>query len=502
MTVHLRVNDAATGRPTPCRLRIAGTNGEYFAPFGRVAEFSVGTNEDVGGQLYLGNKRYAYIDGACEIRLPTGVPLDLEITKGLEFAPIRETVTLGSGKMALRFTLQRHLDTRAEGWLSADTRCHFLSPHSALLEAAAEDIGFAHLLATVKDIPSQDGRLYRTIANMPAFSGQRAALEADGHSVIVNTLNTHPALGRLALLNCHRPVYPLSFGTFDEGDDWSLGDWCDQCHRKKGLVLWCDAFRPEAGLPGGEALIAAILGKVDALEFDARERSQPFLPIWYRLLDAGLCLPLVGASAKDGNRVAMGSMRTYTLMEGEGRGLADWVEQTRKGRTFVTNGPILDFRVDGQPPGSRLVRTNGSEKRSIVATARSLAPFDRLEIVANGRVVAEAFPSGSPHEARIEAELSLPDGGWIAARCRGQAKPEIYPSMPVFAHSSPVDVRIEGKERRATAESLAWLRQLVEQTRDWIETTGQFAEEKSKVHLLGLCEAAMNEFDNAEPRTE
>ena len=105
LTVHVRVNDLATGQPTPCRLRIAGPRNEYYPPFGRQAEFPLGCNEAVGGQVCLNGRNFAFIDGSCEIRLPAGVPLDVEITKGLEYEPCRERVTLGPGKMALRFAL-------------------------------------------------------------------------------------------------------------------------------------------------------------------------------------------------------------------------------------------------------------------------------------------------------------------------------------------------------------------------------------------------------------
>jgi hypothetical protein len=39
LTVHLRVNDAATGQPTPVRLRISGPDGQTFAPLGRLTRF-------------------------------------------------------------------------------------------------------------------------------------------------------------------------------------------------------------------------------------------------------------------------------------------------------------------------------------------------------------------------------------------------------------------------------------------------------------------------------
>src|SRR5437016_3483891 len=70
-TVHIRINDAATGRPTPVRVHFSSHEGEYFAPLGRLTDFALGNHEDVGGNLLQGSKRYAYIDGTCEIRSRT-----------------------------------------------------------------------------------------------------------------------------------------------------------------------------------------------------------------------------------------------------------------------------------------------------------------------------------------------------------------------------------------------------------------------------------------------
>src|SRR5579885_1583493 len=314
LTIHLRVNDAATGQPVPVRLRVAGPNGTNFAPLGRVAEFACGRNEDVGGHLRVGRERFSYIDGSCEIRLPAGLPLRVWATRGPEYLPLDETVTLGPGQMALRFAVRRWSDLRADGWHPGDTRAHFLPPHAAVLEAAAEDVAVVNLLACVQPIPSLDGTLYPGIPNVTAFSGQLPALQTDAATVAVNTLNVHPVLGSVGLLHSHRAVYPLTFGGPDDTDDWSVCDWCDQCHRKNGLAVWADPFADPAGVPGGEALVAAVLGKIDAVEFDARPRKQPLLPWWYRLLNAGFAVPLVGGSGKDSNTVPLGAPRTYAKL--------------------------------------------------------------------------------------------------------------------------------------------------------------------------------------------
>jgi hypothetical protein len=87
-TVHVRVNDAATGRPTPCRLRITGPDGTYYAPFGRLAEFATNMGVDVGGNVLIEHEAHAYIDGTCEVSLPPG-RLTVTVSKGPEYIPLR-----------------------------------------------------------------------------------------------------------------------------------------------------------------------------------------------------------------------------------------------------------------------------------------------------------------------------------------------------------------------------------------------------------------------------
>ncbi len=64
LTVHVRVNDAATGQPTPVRIRLVDSAGVCRMPFGRLTEFATGPGEDVGGQVRLDGDAFAYIDGS------------------------------------------------------------------------------------------------------------------------------------------------------------------------------------------------------------------------------------------------------------------------------------------------------------------------------------------------------------------------------------------------------------------------------------------------------
>ncbi len=475
LTVHLRVADAATKKPVPCRLRVSDPAGTYFAPLGRLAVFACGVGEDVGGSVRFGRDNFAHIDGACEIALPAGVPLRIQAFRGPEWTPLDTTVTLKPGQMAVRLEMSRWFDRHAEGLTSTDSRCHFLSPHAALMEAAAEDVDEVNVLARVHyGLSAIDGNTYPQLIGITAFSGQTPALEADGRTVFVNTLNTHRTLGNLGLLNSHRPVYPLAFGGSEGPDDWSLCDWADQCHRKGGRVVWCDAFRE--GLPGGEALVALILGKIDAVEFDAKPRNTPFLPWVYRLWNAGLMVPLVGSSGKDSNRGAVGAVRSYSVNRRR-EPLGDDSTQAADAAGspgFVTNGPLLRFAVTGT---------------RVVASAESVTPFEKLEIVANGVVIASTpATAGERHTASLEIEYTAE--GWLAARAIGGAGSILFPDQPAFAHTSPVVV---GSPARLHAAVNA-LRESLDRVREWVETQAEFTQEKTKAQHLERIVAAQTKL--------
>jgi hypothetical protein len=385
LTVHLRVNDEATGKPVPVRLRISDEAGRYYPPLGQLADFATAAGQDVGDQVRLGQRCFAFIDGTCEARLPAG-PLTIEVSRGPEYSPLSRRVVLGAGKMAIRLAIERWTDASKDGWFAGDVRAHDLPPHAAALEGAAEGLAVVQLLARERP-PSEDRPA--AVSNLSAFSGTTPALTEHGCLVAVNTFNAHRVLGAVSLLNCHRPVLPLRFGAPGEPDHWSVADWCDQCHRKSGLVVWPDLPRLVPEHLQGEALAALVLGKIDAFEVGPVIEPQPdSLADYYRLLDCGLRPVLVGGSGKDSNAAVLGSMRTYArLKEGEALTAAGWIEAVRAGRTFITTGPLLSLTVDGQGPGAALTVEPGQRVR-VRAEAHSAVAFEQLELLVNGEVHA------------------------------------------------------------------------------------------------------------------
>jgi hypothetical protein len=487
-TVHLRVNDA-TGQPTPVRVRITDAAGNYYPPLGRLARFATGRGQDVGGNLLLGAKPYAYIDGACEVPLPAG-PIRVELWKGPEYRPQAVETQLAAGKLALRLAVERWADFREQGWYSGDTRAHYLSPAAALLEAAAEDLAVVNVLAFADRVKDQFGNPVPAIPNILDFSGQEPALSRPGHLVAVNTHNVHPVLGSLGLLNSHRVVYPLTFGGPDGVDDWTMLDWCGQCHRKGGLVVWTRAWHEARDFPLGEPLADLILGQVDAFEIDFYEDS-PFdvLADWYGLLNCGFRAPLVGGSGKDNNGVPLGAMRTYArLRAGEDLSYKNWVEAVRRGDTFVTNGPLLSFSSRWLAPGQVV---------AVRAEARSIVPFEQLELIDAGQVIAAASPTGEPAAAVIEAEVPVTKSTWLAARCRGSY---LLPQQPapqrVFAHTSPSYFTVAADRAQADPAALKRFIGHLDRMLEWVARDARCPSEKHRAALAEVFRTARAELQN------
>jgi len=481
-TVHVRVNDAATGQPTPVRIRFTDEKGTYYAPFGRLKELNLEFDFDVGGNLLLDDKQFAYIDGSCEIALPSG-RIFIEVHKGPEYESLTHDETLGPGKMAIRLEIRRWSDLRQERWHPGDTMVAIMSPHAALLEGAAEDLSVINLLVV--------GQRWG-YPNLLAFSGQKAALEPADTLVVVNSHNVHHSLGRVSLLNCHRVVFPL----VEELGDWAVADWCDQCHRKQGLVVWVPEMVPPehddeyATLHQGELPADLALSKIDGLEFDeVWELNSELVKEYYGFLNLGFRLPLVGGSGKSTNQQLLGGWRTYArLQPGEEFNYKNWIEAVRAGRTFATKGALLLLTVNGQDPGAMINIESPDQIIHVHAGVRRAFPPDRLELIVNGKVVAE---SNKADGSQLEVEVPMPLGGWIAAAYWGCE--DSQGGFKLLAHSSPVYVQVPGRRPPPDLEAGRKLLKHFDEMLEWVRTQARVENEDQRAHLARVFESAKEE---------
>ena len=163
------------------------------------------------------------------------------------------------GQRELTLALERPLNWRRKGWITADTHVHFISPQTALLEAQAEGVNLVNLLA------AQWGDLFTNVGDLTGGATVR-----DDTMVRVGTENRQHMLGHISLLGGKgQPVYPMSAAGPDEsyfGDPlWtSLAEWADECRSRDGVVVM-----PHFPVPYCEAAADVVLGKVDVVVVDA-----------------------------------------------------------------------------------------------------------------------------------------------------------------------------------------------------------------------------------------
>ena len=482
--VHVKVLDDNTGQPVPCRVHFRSPEGIPYQPHGHhhhVNQNLGSWHYDVGGDVRLGQQTYAYIDGTCQGWLPRG-DVVVDVARGFEYAPLRETVRIEPGQRDLTLRLHRTTDMAARGWWSGDSHVHFLSTSGAQLEQLGEDLRVVNLLQ------SQWGALFTNTEDWPGrprTGGSRGSvIDGGGYFTYVGQENREHALGHLVLWGLTEPVMPWCSDGPDEAElggamDTNLSDWADRTHAQGGTVVV--AHFPN---PNGEPAVLVATGRADAVEMLAQ--SDDALLEYYRYLNTGYRLPLVGGTDKMSNGVPVGLYRTYAkLADDEELTYDGWCRAVRSGRSFLSGGPLLSLTVDGREPGDT-IELSGPGTVTIDAAVTSIFPLRTLQVVANGEVVAVAEPdSDDKHALTLSHDVRIDSSTWIAARAFGTQHHLDDWARPVFAHTSPVYVGCGGPWTMADPDGLHYMRTLVTGARDYVRHTAARRDDALTTHHHG-----------------
>ncbi|MCY4071388.1 MAG: CehA/McbA family metallohydrolase [Chloroflexi bacterium] len=455
--IKVKVVDAA-GKPVAARVHFHGSTGEYLPPRGNHRCVNRNWFEDNYGEFANGHNQYAYIPGHCEVEAPLG-EVFVEISRGYEIKPYRSSIEVSVDSDEFVFELERALDWRERGWVTADTHVHFLSPQTALLEGAAEGVNVVNLLA------SQWGEMFSNVSDFDGRSTLGAAdFGGDGEFLVrVGTENRMQVMGHISLLGYSgEMIHPLCSGGPSEsaiGDalEVSMADWARRCIEQNGLVVL-----PHAPNPQAERAADIVLEMVHAIEmmsfnpFDAQITPYGLLD-WYRYLNLGYQVPIVGGSDKMDAQSLLGGMRTYAHLGDLEFTYENWMESIKAGDTFVTVGPLLELQVEGLSPGSRLELPEGGGTVNVSWRVESAAmPLERVEVVCGGLAVEERTADGALG-AEGSCEVHISESTWIALRIRGSHSGR---KSDIAAHSSCVQIRVGGGRPFQQGDAIAVLEQI------------------------------------------
>lgn len=491
-----RVVDAETGRPLAASVVVKDASGDPVEIDGEHAHVQ-----------YM-QQRWCYVDGQFALNGDVD-GYSVAIRRGIETLPIRQTIDSGASEQVFR--LKRWIDMAERGYTSGDAHVHMLSPAQSHLQMRAEDLGVLNL--QVSDFTN----------DAEYFTGQLDGVSTPGHAVFVGQEFRDWQQGHINLLRLRKIVEPLEpfGGIFQKTTKphQSLAPAAREARAQGAVVNWAHF----SNLPGAESPVDIALGLIDAIELITyddptgppphwepwrmeRPTDLPALPklagmeLYYHYLNAGFRLPAVAGTDKMSEAIPVGSNRYYAKV-GDDRSYDAWIAGIRAGNGFVTNGPLLTFDVDGRESGE-VVEFSAPRTVTANATARSVHPFTRLQIVVNGKAVAA---SGAPsrndagvYEAKLETSIDLDHSVWVAARVSEQDREEklILPrNLTVFAHANPVYFLRDGAKVRVEG-SIDHLLLYLRYSSRWFSTAARFGTEAQKQEAVAAAEQAREFFES------
>ncbi len=440
----------AGGGITPARVHVADANGHPLVP-------------DEGQPRFDGQNGLAffYSEGSTLITAPLG-QVTVMAVQGLATPTAGTTARIEAAGAAVELTLAPVWDARANGWMAGDHHFHlnyggpyWLQPN--VLEPMARAEGMDVLTPLLANLHSrfedQDRFAWRAVTKPPFIAwGQ----EVRSHF-----------LGHIGLVGTDELFWPWIWGPGYQvhgRDDRANHEVLAHARQQGGVssyvhpIVGNDPFS-EAGMAQipVEMVADGILGEFDTIELVCLWSDEVgSMAVWYRLLNFGSVIaPSAGSDVMNNfyRTMAVGTTRVYVKSD-PALGYRGYLAGLKSGRSFVTNGPMLDLTVQGQGPGQILTRTKQAVGWAL--DLHSAVGVDSVQIIVNGSVVATHPGMTTPGSKHYEGRIKLPAGGWVAARALG-GKTTTWPAMDsyAFAHTAPIWIGEKGSTTPTTKQAAA-----------------------------------------------
>ena len=418
-----RVLDAATGLPTAARIQGLGADGRAYAP------------DDAYARLSSSGAPYFHTTGEFSVELPPG-RTTLEAIKGFEFQPDKQQVEIVAGRTtSATFTLRRIADLPAQGWYSGSTHVHMnyggnfhITPENLAMMADAEDLHMVNAMASNKDNRVIDWQYFR-----PEQAGLSAAESHPRHPhpvrrrVPARFLGTHlPARhARPPLLTLHRELRRDGDreSVSDEHGRLPQGQGAGRSHRLRASRLAMRTRWSPGTEPRGSRWTRRWARSMRS-NGPARCGAKWACGIACSITTSR-CMPVGRRGFGERSACAAGRWapsapsRTSMARSAAMRGST----AVRKGRTFLSTGPLLGLKVEGQLPGG-IVRLPAGGGTVLIEAS--------LEV---GRPGHQTHALPSPRDAARDSHRpgrqvgAFPRAGSAAPRATGfRSKPKARPT--------------------------------------------------------------------------
>jgi Tol biopolymer transport system component len=472
------------GKPQFARISVTDQAGKFYAPPGNSTWIQADDGYDRGHTPFEAHYFYAK---TAHIDVPAG-PLDIEVTKGFENSALHRRVDpKTAGTRNVTFRLKKLDWGRGPGpkWIGGDLHVHmnyggtYRSEGTILLEQAeGEGVRIVNNLVVNKEqrFPDIESALFNEIITTfsddavvvpgqefhTSYWGHRGILGLKGHLLLPGYAG-YPNTAAASL-------YPMN------------SDVYDMAHAQGALVGAVHPFDevpdPFANPPQritDELPVDVALGKLDYMEIVGFSDHRSTAEVWYRLLNLGFRIPAGAGTDATTDFAApirgqVGMDRVYASVPGEPVSFEAWMDSLRKGRTFATNGPLIEFTLGGLKVGDELKFDGAQAAVPFTAKLRSIVPVDHFEVVCNGRVAATLKLEGARDSGDVKGTLPVKESGWCLLRASSDNAE--YPVLDkyVYATTSPIYVTIAGKAPRSIEDAkyfAAWVDRTIDITSNY-----------------------------------
>jgi len=438
-----------------------------------------------------------FVSQPFTITLPPG-KWRLAVMRGFEYTPVYSEFTLAAGQTLERdVTLVRWIDMARKGWFSGDPHVHSwrIAPlHDKYITTFAKAMD-VHMTNTMNycAAPMCDGAPQAQYGRAGRYhegdywleSGTedpREGINEEGH---VSQLDIQEQVRDITRYQQYSYVF-------------------DGVHAQGGLVgydhlAWSKTFYPKQDpksveqhpYPGWDVNINPIRGKVDF--FSILQNNNLGLEDYYDMLNLGA--KITATASTDYPAPVVGEEATYAYAGTGGTFTPDaWYDAVRRGRAFVSNGPMILLTIGDAIMGDE-VRVSKGAKLHVHAEARAPEAIGTpkvLEIVAHGRVIRKTDSPG-PKQDKLVVDFDMPaaESQWIAARTTA--------FNGAVAHTTPVYVIVDNKpflDHAHIKENVA--KQL--KVLDWIEQKRLMSPQFTRTWRPELVAAVWRDVEDSRSR--
>jgi hypothetical protein len=449
--VTIAVRDRATNQLVPCRIHLRDAAGKSQRadglPFWRDHFVCPGT-----ASLDLAPGKYSY-----------------EVERGPEYTTQSESFAVSAGSpVRLELEIGRIDNLAADGWWPGDLHVHRPIDDIELL-MRAEDLHVAPVITwwnnrnPWSDQPVPERLLTRFDTNR-YYHVMAGEDEREGGALLFFQL-PRP----LAITGANRE-YPSPM-QFVADARQHAGAWIDI-----EKPFWWDV---PAWLSSGQVDSVGLANnhmcRDQMLENEAwgKPRDSERLPaprgngfwsqeIYYHILNCGMRIPPSAGSASGVLPNPVGYNRIYAHVPGA-FDYEKWWQAVKAGRSFVTNGPLLRVRANGELPGHVFRDTGGTLTVNLAVSLVSRDPIRQVEIIRNGQVARSITGEEFSKDGKL-GSLTFDESGWFLVRAIADNSKTFR-----FASTSPYYVERGAVKRRISRASaqffLDWANERIERVK-------------------------------------